>query len=472
MNTIFRKRFTFIVIVPFLFCSILSASIGCNIRLRETTEFESLCYEPWEPMVLAYYYGWYGDENQDWNHWDSSDPVGWTTWFLPILGVYSSLDDNVLNQHVDWAKQSGIHGFIFSWWHGDWEREHFREGLEKLLDIAEEKDFKITVYLESEDNEYSVADQIDYLIEHGYCDRNGWYYKDDKPVFFVWIGITSNYPGKENEPNGYWSQVHSQIDREIYLNLCDYSFPYEGDALHFWINWMDDYRLSQVFGRFLYNVKNFNKGDYSVTVNPGFDNTMPSVGGSIKVSRDNADRYRAQWESALNISTKLKHYPGYYPDEILIVTWNDWHETTSIEPCDEWGFDYLNITAEYAINKPPNKPSTPIGPNSGKIKTPIKFNTNSTDKQGDQLFYNWHWGDGNYSGWLGPFFSDEMVNVTYQWYHKGDYIVMVKAKDNRGLESEWSDYFKITITKNKILVNDNLLDKLINFPNLMPNFFF
>lgn len=56
-------------------------------------------------------------------------------------------------------------------------------------------------------------------------------------------------------------------------------------------------------------------------------------------------------------------------------------------------------------------PSKPIGPSSGKIKTPITFNTNTTDKQGGQLFYKWVWGDGNYSGWLGPFFSDEMSNA-------------------------------------------------------------
>ena len=84
----------------------------------------------------------------------------------------------------------------------------------------------------------------------------------------------------------------------------------------------------------------------------------------------------------------------------------------------------------------------------------------------------WHWGDGNYSEWLGPFFSDEMSNATYVWNHKGEYIVMVKARDLRGLESEWSDSLKITVTKNKVITNNDLLYKLINFPIFMRNFFF
>lgn len=116
-------------------------------------------------------------------------------------------------------------------------------------------------------------------------------------------------------------------------------------------------------------------------------------------------------------------------------------------------------------------PSKPIGPSSGKIKTPITFNTNTTDKQGEQLFSMWHGGYGNYSGWLGPFFSDEMSNATYVWNHKGEYVVMVKARDLHGLESESSDSLKITVTKNKVINNNNLLYKLINFPIFIHNFF-
>lgn len=419
------------------------------------------------PKTLAFYYGWYGDENQDWKHWESADPVGDTTWYLPLLGAYSSLNSSVIEQHVEWAKYAGIDGFIFSWWHKDFELDHFRKGLGLLISIAEGKDFKISVYLETEE-EYPVADQINYLIDQGYCDSAAWYYKDDKPVFYVYERITSDYEGTDGHPNGYWSYVRSQIDREIYLNLDLYSWPYEGDALHMYIydiNY-DDFRDWEGFNGFLWNVKNVNYGEYSLTVNPGFDDTVLGIGGNLQASREGGERYRMQWEATLDIDT-TPYYPGYCADEILITSWNEWHETTSIEPAVEWGLEYLNITAEYICNRPPDKPTKPSGPTSGKTGIEYTYNTTTTDPQGDQVYYLWDWGDGNFSEWLGPYNSGEVCEATHIWNTQGDFQIKVIAKNSDGLVSEWSDPLAISMPKNKA-INPLFLRFLERHPRLFP----
>ena len=413
------------------------------------------------PKIFAFYYGWYGDETEDWYHWDSPNPVGHTTWYLPLLGVYSSLNRSVIEQHVEWAQYAGIDGFIFSWWHNDFELEHFKKGLEILLSVAMEKNFKVSVYLETE-GDHPVADQINYLMNRGYCDSPAWYYKDGKPVFYVWAAITSNYPGARNQPNGYWSYVRSRIAREIYLNLCWYPWPYEGDALHDYILDMkyDDFRLSLDFLNFLSDIKYRNKGDYSLPVNPGFED----MDGDIQVPRHDGERYRAQWEAVLNLSTEKYQYPGYYADEILITSWNEWHESTSIEPAFEWGLEYLNITAFYAINRPPDKPLRPSGPTSGKPETNYTYNTSTNDSQGEQVYYLWDWGDGSFSEWLGPCYSGSTIGATYAWQKKGEFAVRVKARDTRGAESPWSEPLSISMPKYKPYINRPFLNFLEQYP--------
>jgi hypothetical protein len=54
--------------------------------------------------VLAYYYIWFDPKS-----WDRAKTD------YPLLGRYSSSNIEVMRQHVKWAKESGIKGFIVSW---------------------------------------------------------------------------------------------------------------------------------------------------------------------------------------------------------------------------------------------------------------------------------------------------------------------------------------------------------------------
>jgi hypothetical protein len=98
-------------------------------------------------------------------------------------------------------------------------------------------------------------------------------------------------------------------------------------------------------------------------------------------------------------------------------------------------------------NRPPNPPNI-TGPHYGKIKTIYTFSIGSnTDPNGDQFYAIWDWGDGNSSGWLGPFNS--WGNVSHAWNEPGNYIIRVKVKDVWGAGSNWSAPFFITIVKLK-----------------------
>jgi hypothetical protein len=119
-------------------------------------------------------------------------------------------------------------------------------------------------------------------------------------------------------------------------------------------------------------------------------------------------------------------------------------------------------------NFPPNKPNTPSGNNSGKIKTVYTYTTSTTDPNGDQVYYLWDWGDGNNSSWLGPYNSGVTTNTTHKWIVKGSYSIKVKAKDIHGKESDWSDPLPI-----KMPYTFNPMQKFFDwlfqrFPNAFP----
>ncbi len=105
------------------------------------------------------------------------------------------------------------------------------------------------------------------------------------------------------------------------------------------------------------------------------------------------------------------------------------------------------------------------GPGSGKIDTEYTYNATTTDPDGDQLYYLFSWGDDTYSEWIGPVESGNATEGKHVWTEQGDYEIKVKAKDKRGVQSEWSDPLPISMPKNNPLLY-NFLAELIreSFP--------
>jgi hypothetical protein len=59
------------------------------------------------------------------------------------------------------------------------------------------------------------------------------------------------------------------------------------------------------------------------------------------------------------------------------------------------------------------------------------------------------WGDGNDSGWVGPYLSGQTGEAFHIWTDCGEYEVKVKAKDNFGVQSDWSEPANIIIAENE-----------------------
>jgi outer membrane protein assembly factor BamB len=88
-------------------------------------------------------------------------------------------------------------------------------------------------------------------------------------------------------------------------------------------------------------------------------------------------------------------------------------------------------------NNPPNKPSI-SGQTSGETGHIYYYTFVSTDPDNDEyLHYYIDWGDGENSGWKGPYVPGEDAGWGHVWDFRGTYIIKAKARDNYGGESEW-----------------------------------
>ncbi len=117
-----------------------------------------------------------------------------------------------------------------------------------------------------------------------------------------------------------------------------------------------------------------------------------------------------------------------------------------------------------------NPPSIPVleGITKGKINKNYTFSAISTDTEDDKISYFFDWGDGTNNNWTEYYSSGVKINVTNNWKNKGNYIIRVKAKDEHGVESDWSEPLNVTMPRNKILDN-KLFSKLFN--NLIEKIF-
>lgn len=148
--------------------------------------------------------------------------------------------------------------------------------------------------------------------------------------------------------------------------------------------------------------------------------------------------------------------PNYIPGGLTFNTTYYWKVIAEDRQNATTEGPLWSFTTECCANDPPIKPDTPSGPTRARHRYTYEYCTRTSDPNNDGLYYNWSWGDGNYSGWLGPYENRERCWAEYNWSQPGVYQVRVKASDgprNETIgtlgvldESDWSDPLTVTVT--------------------------
>jgi hypothetical protein len=107
----------------------------------------------------------------------------------------------------------------------------------------------------------------------------------------------------------------------------------------------------------------------------------------------------------------------------------------------------LTGTKEHTVMviSPPPSPPVIYGPTDGFVRVTYVFYTDTiTDPNQDSFYFMWDWGDGNITGWLGPYPSGQIITGSHAWMHAGVYGIRARIKMSAG-ESNWSNPHNITI---------------------------
>jgi len=117
--------------------------------------------------------------------------------------------------------------------------------------------------------------------------------------------------------------------------------------------------------------------------------------------------------------------------------------------CMRWCYYQLNLFGDpsinFRINHRPYTPDAPSGEASGKKDQTYAYTATTTDMEGDTIYYQWDWGDGATSDWLGPSVSGAEVTTNHTWATTGTYSITVRAKDSNGGISEWSEPLRVSM---------------------------
>jgi len=359
----------------------LTASLLCAAGLHAA--------EPARPLVFAAYYTWYhtGEHpGEPWAGWtrpkalDNPDALAsrrpdeppLASVLHPLCGLYDSADPAICDWHVKLAQAAGIDAFLVSWW--DTHKaldQSFEHG---IFAAAERLGFKVAMLDERaqfhNDLEWYQQSVATYLAK--YKDRDTYLKIDGRPVVYLYQ-VASNPGLTPDDFVALRAYVEDKVGPVCWIvdklehdaqaaNAGDTAREKRLPAAWLTTKGIDAFGFYSTFSHFRADTYDALVGKYTyltklahdagrkmlLPVHPGHDNSRFSDNPYVMPRRDGQtlrDYLRATDEAGA--------------DFVLVTSWNEWPESTVIEPADDWDDpdQYLRILAEWR-----DKPFEPVAP--------------------------------------------------------------------------------------------------------------
>lgn len=191
----------------------------------------------------------------------------------------------------------------------------------------------------------------------------------------------------------------------------------------------------------------------------GADNLSVDFCASVLDAVHQIGAYPTQYSTVYDLKNQLIYVYYYY----------NFNQVKVFDLSEELLLGYHKYSIPELFETPPEKPEKPSGPSKGKCGESYNFSTSTFDLYGDDIYYLWDFGDGEYSDWLGPYESGEIVESSHIWNNQGIHNVKVKAKDIYDCESDWSDPLRVRMPINKAIYSFPCLQWFLDqFPNHFP----
>ncbi len=296
-------------------------SIGCVMHkhVAPATPAHAVSERP----VLAFYYPWY--EPEDWSYDIMSD--------LPVPH-YSSGDDETMLRHIQQADDMGIDALICAWYGPDEPRLDGRCRRLQQLALESGSDVHIAIIVEQSAWEplrsvEALAYALD-VLERDFMSQ---------PNYFTFKG----------RPAVFWFQPPALGGIDVWLRLREQVDPHHQQ---FWFGGTDIPPYMEVFdtlyffditweytpgaGMAAYKALIGERFPFIATAMPGYDDLRIRPDGHQR-GREHGAYYQGTWARAVE----------YNAEAVIIVSFNEFLEGTHIEPSEQFGDLYVNLTREY-----------------------------------------------------------------------------------------------------------------------------
>ena len=297
-----------------------AALFATTLLVRLTPVPAAFAYNEQRP-VLAYYYAW----------WDASTFD--KTLFQPTA-AYNSDDVGMMQRHVQQAEAAGIDGFVMSWY-GNGDRTD--SNLARLLEVAQNSGFRATIHFETP--HFSSVDDVVAQLSAFYATRINHpaiVRYQGRPVIFFWQASRFD--------NATWDVVRGQVDPNhdaVWIADGDQFGILRGDA---W-DGISPYAIAWS-GNPAGQLPSWAAKAAAVApdklwippVSPGCNDSAARPATCVRGRGDGA-YYQATWNGALASNPQWA---------IIVSTFNEWMESTQIEPSVQYGDEYLQLTRQNA----------------------------------------------------------------------------------------------------------------------------
>jgi len=318
-----------------------------------------------DKVVLAYYYIWFHEDN-----WLKTSGEGGRMNELeelhPLVGAYNSWDPTIIEKHMQQMNRALIDALAVSWWY-DEKPNGPNSILDSIFDKAIAHNLKITIdYEHGRFPLETVYHDLFYFLNR-YKDHPAMLKVEGRPVVMVWTAW-GHTPDEWRELFGKLEQAgidafpimsgsYMNGEGKKYLDpfrsleeytLVDVEDCQLVDFMKTMRSHIDEYNKSQGF-------KNGKPAQHHATISPGYDETRnpgrKSQNGGFK---------GAGWKDRTKFGVNYPDDPvgAYYrgtfeaamashPDWLHISTFNELAERSHIEATFEYGYSYIDLTAEF-----------------------------------------------------------------------------------------------------------------------------
>lgn len=362
--------------------------VGCKPQIASQEESQPKSEHtdprpaPHRPLLFAHYYTWYATGNgphKNWaNQWgkpgDPSPifPNGTnpdiflfaptirqiSSASYPLIGPYDSDNEATIRWHLKLAKATGLDAFAVDWWGpGTWQpvSRLTERSAEIMFRIAEEE--KVSLFLVDEtfqfhkDLDEVITWAVDYL--NRFSKSPSYLRIDGKPVYLLYLiphaltrtpeDLTRLKDAVEAKCGPIYWMVSAETTENDKLIIAKNWFD---------LDWVDCWAMYSTFALF----RNYDPA----SLIPQYENVINQVHSknkkfmaAIHPGHDNSHFRMNPWVMPRDDGKTLKGYlaamEATQPDFVVVTSFNEWPETTVVEPALNWPdpYLYLKILADW-----------------------------------------------------------------------------------------------------------------------------